>query len=117
MLGDSLEAPHQGASNEYTQDMFLRRKKKQNKKTFLWILSLIWSNDAACHSSSSFMTHQQVIKWRYGKKLHTCHKLWTKICEIRQNFKGDLTKFCEIFSNITFELPQYILVFFFFFFI
>ena len=38
---------------------------------------------------------------------HTCHKLWTKICEIRQNFKGDLTKFCEIFLNITLEFPQY----------
>ena len=32
-----------------------------------------------------------------GLVFHTCHKLWTKICEIRQNFKGDLTKFCEIF--------------------
>ena len=39
--------------------------------------------------------------------MHTCHKLWTKICEIRQNFKGDLTKFCEIFLNITLELPRY----------
>ena len=39
--------------------------------------------------------------------IHTCHKLWTKICEIRQNFKGDLTKFCEIFLNITLELPIY----------
>ena len=38
---------------------------------------------------------------------HTCHKLWTKICEIRQNFMGDLTKFCEIFLNITCELPRY----------
>ena len=28
---------------------------------------------------------------------HLPHKLWTKICEIRQNTKGDLTKFCEIF--------------------
>ena len=36
---------------------------------------------------------------------HTCHKLWTKICEIRQNFKGDLTKICKIFVNITLELP------------
>ena len=37
---------------------------------------------------------------------HTCHKLWIKICEIRQTFKGDLIKFCEIFLNITFELPN-----------
>ena len=34
-------------------------------------------------------------------------KLWTIFCEIRQNFKGDLTKFCEIFLNITLELLQY----------
>ena len=35
---------------------------------------------------------------------HTCHKLWSKICETRHNFKGDLAK-CEIFLNITLELP------------
>ena len=45
---------------------------------------------------------------------HTCRKLWTKICEIRQNLKGDLTKFCEIFLSITLELPQYSLKSFFF---
>ena len=50
-----------------------------------------------------------------GTEKHTCHKLWTKICEIRQNFKGDTTKFCEIFLNITLELPQYSLKSFFFF--
>ena len=38
--------------------------------------------------------------------LHICHKLWTEICEIRQIFKGDLIKFCEIFTKITLELPQ-----------
>ena len=43
----------------------------------------------------------------YSTLYHTCHKLCTKISEIRQNFKGDLTKFCEIFLNITLELPQY----------
>ena len=47
------------------------------------------------------------------QSFHTCHKLWTKICEIRQNFTGDLTKFCEIFFNITLELPQYTLKSFF----
>ena len=36
---------------------------------------------------------------------HTCHKLWTKISEIRQNFMGYLTNFCKIFLNITLELP------------
>ena len=50
---------------------------------------------------------------RYRDDVHTCHKLWTKICEIRQKFKGDLTKFCEIFLNITLELPQYSLKSFF----
>ena len=44
---------------------------------------------------------------------HTYHKLWTKICEIRQNFQGDLIKFCEIFLNITLELLQYSLKSFF----
>ena len=44
----------------------------------------------------------------------TCYKLWTKIYETRQNFKGDLTKFCEIFLNITLELHQYSLKSFFF---
>ena len=44
---------------------------------------------------------------------HVCHKLWTKFCEIRQNFMGDLTKFCEVFFNITLELPQYSLKSFF----
>ena len=42
---------------------------------------------------------------------HTCHKMWTKICEIRQNFKRDLTKFRDIF--ITLELSQYSLKSFF----
>ena len=39
-------------------------------------------------------------------KFHACHKLWTEICEIRQIFKGDLIKFCEIFTKITLELPK-----------
>ena len=37
---------------------------------------------------------------------HTYHKLWTEICEIRQIFKGDLIKFCEIFTKIALELPK-----------
>ena len=37
---------------------------------------------------------------------HTCHKLSTEICEIRQIFKGDLIKFCETFTKITLELPE-----------
>ena len=38
-------------------------------------------------------TYFEVAWW------HTWHKLWTEICEIRQMFKGDLMKFCEIFGN------------------
>ena len=59
------------------------------------------------------MVHQSDLK-RSMCLCHTCHKLWTKICEIRQNFKGDLTKFCEVFLNITMEFPQYNLKSFFF---
>ena len=32
--------------------------------------------------------------------------MWTEICEVRQIFKGDLTKFCEIFTKINLELHQ-----------
>ena len=51
------------------------------------------------------MSKTQILSCLYdyplwGHPRHTCHKLWTKICEIRTNFKGDLTKFCEIFLNI-----------------
>ena len=42
-----------------------------------------------------------------GRLSHIRHKLWTKICEIRQTLKGDLTKFCEISLNITLKLLQY----------
>ena len=31
---------------------------------------------------------------------HTCHKLWTEICEVWQIFKGDLIKFCEILTKL-----------------
>ena len=33
-------------------------------------------------------------------------KLWTEICEMRQIFKWDVIKFCEIFIKITLKLPQ-----------
>ena len=38
--------------------------------------------------------------------MHTYHKLWTEICEIRQIFNRDLITFCEIFTKITLKLPQ-----------
>ena len=37
---------------------------------------------------------------------HTCHKLLAEICEFRLIFKGDLTKFCEIFKKVTFKLTE-----------
>ena len=42
--------------------------------------------------------------------VHTCHKLWAEICEIRQNYKWDLIKFCETFTKIAFKLPKCILL-------
>ena len=41
-----------------------------------------------------------------GCQDHTCHKLLTEICEVRQIFKGNLIKICEIFTKIALELPQ-----------
>ena len=52
------------------------------------------------------MPHEMCIFNCLMGKNHTCHNLWTEICEINQNFKGDLIKFCEIFTKITLELPQ-----------
>ena len=54
------------------------------------------------------------VAWEKHEIIHTCHKLRTEIREIRQNFKGELTKYCEVFLNITLELPQYSSLFFFF---
>ena len=48
--GYSLEAPQWGTSNEYPQYMFLCR----NKKTFMWLLPLIWSCACTCWT---FMSH------------------------------------------------------------
>ena len=45
MLWYSLEAPWQGASNEYPQHMFLWR----NKKNIMWIPPLICSYDPSCN--------------------------------------------------------------------
>ena len=42
----------------------------------------------------------------FKRASHTCHKLWTETCEIRQIFKWDLIKFCEIFTKITLECLQ-----------
>ena len=36
--------------------------------------------DPIGQSIASLMTHLEL-------NLHTCHKLWAEICEIRQNFK------------------------------
>ena len=46
-----------------------------------------------------------ISKWgSRGSKLYS-HVF--VMSETRQSFKGDLTKFCEIFLNIPLELPQY----------
>ena len=37
---------------------------------------------------------------------HTCHKLWTEICEVCPIFKGDLIKICESLTKITLKLYQ-----------
>ena len=34
-----------------------------------------------------------------------CHKLWTEICEINQNFKGVLITLCEIVTKIPLDPP------------
>ena len=38
--------------------------------------------------------------------LHTCHKLWTEICEIRQIFKGDMIRFSEILQKSLWSSPK-----------
>ena len=38
--------------------------------------------------------------------MHTCHTFLAEICEIRLIFRGDLTKFCEIFIKVTFKLTE-----------
>ena len=41
-----------------------------------------------------------------GEKMctsHACHKLLAEICDIRLIFRGDLTKFCEIFIKNHFQ--------------
>ena len=53
------------------------------------------------------LTNELSVEESFNQKSpqHTCLKLWTEICEIRQIFKGDLIKFCESFIKITLELP------------
>ena len=95
---DHLKEPHLYGTNSKAEHSMVN------------ICLLFQKGDHYWRKDMTFLTYESLP--------HTCHKLWTKICEIRQNFKGDLTKFCEIFLNITLELPQYSLKssFFFFFF-
>ena len=58
------------------------------------------NNEIILHAFKGYELHANMID------NHTCQKLQTEICEIRQMFKGDLIKFCEIFTKITLELPQ-----------
>ena len=74
-----------------------------------------WSSLSTWSNCGSLVTHwahsedwadaQADLSFRCGHT-HTCHKLWTENYEIRQIFKWDLIKFCEIFIKITLELPQ-----------
>ena len=59
--GYSLEAPRQGASNEYPQHMFLCR----NKKNIIWIPPLICSYDSPTIDNSEFLTLIMLNKLRY----------------------------------------------------
>ena len=116
-------------SQEPGKATFWTKSLKQNKIIFPYVdhlkePHLYGTNSKAEHSMVNIclLFQKGDHYWRkdmtfltYESFPHTCHKLWTKICEIRQNFKGDLTKFCEIFLNITLELPQYSLNSFFFF--
>ena len=79
----SLESPHRGDSNKYRQYTI-----------FITKMKIILNN-----AKSAAMEF----------KNHTCHKLWTEICEIRQNFKWDLIKFCETWTKLAFKLPKGIL--------
>ena len=38
--------------------------------------------------------------------VHTCHRLWNEICDIKQIVKLDLIKFCESFTKVTLKFPQ-----------
>ena len=46
-------------------------------------------------------------------RVHTCHKLWTRICEIRQNFKGDLTNSVRFSKTSLWSSPNIVLKYFF----
>ena len=70
--------------------------KRQNSDMLNLMLSMLGKN---------FSRHFGIFfcrNWlRHFMHIHTCHKLWTKICEIKQTFKGDSTKFCESFLLLT----------------
>ena len=79
------------ALNKWAQVLLIKlwpaEFKFQQKNWFLIILFLV---------ISFYKTGLNISNVIYQE--HTCHKLWTKICEIRQNFKGNLTKNCATIS-------------------
>ena len=63
--GYTLEAPHRGASNEYPQNMFLRRNRKKNVKIFLSNKRLIKSHVQELfilHRYLNFMIHKNTLR-------------------------------------------------------
>ena len=62
------------------------------------IYSLIWLLTSFCIQISDKLA--LIIIYPQTTGIHAIN------CEINQNFKGDLIKFCEIFTKITLELPK-----------
>ena len=76
----------------------------------IWIPPPLWHSSPAPPNSATSLSHLSSLKPALLSTEHTgenspyisthlgytctCHKLWTEICEIRQNFKGGLIKFC-----------------------
>ena len=87
-----LESSRQGDSNEHSEWHCILSWRPIENKSFIIVK----------YPPCSFCTGL----WTVLISSHTCHKLWTDFCEIRQVFKGDLIIFCDIFTKITLELPQ-----------
>ena len=102
----------QGHSDLYSQTFALKLL-DTSMSNFMWHLYDLGNIIKVCSNDVGHMTKMGIMpiygfksSLKYLSHRHTCHKLWTKICEIRKKFKGDLIKFCESFTKITLELPQ-----------
>ena len=63
-----------------------------------------WPKQRTAKALIRHKTHFLMVRLKLF--FHTCHTLWTEICEIRQMFKGDFIKFCEIVTKVTLKRPQ-----------